>query len=337
MLGITTTAVTATSASASADHHVTVVARAGWTDTGIDVQRGNTATISASGTLQFRQGTPRVGPQGVARGAECDRLEQRGAGAWPAPKLACWSLIGRVGTGEPFAIGRTATVHFSATGRLSLGINDNYLRDNAGSWSVQLVLGAAPAATPSSPRGKSSSTVVILVVIVVALAGLLLAFALLRRRARRGGEGAETETPRSPVTSDAIAAGTTAVAAERLVPTDDDHTVVPDESDAAHVNIFEVDLTTDALRVGYNQFPEGVAVEWTVRDEMTPRAHGSFVTNGGGETEHYVSLPVDAPPTGHGNTMAVEFRWTIGDVPFTYSVKRVPGAKRSPTLDTPVE
>jgi hypothetical protein len=156
--------------------------------------------------------------------------------------------------------------------------------------------------------------------------GVIVGLLALARRSRRAR--AREEDANSP----AVAAPAAAVAESgvRLVPTDDEHTVVPGEHDATKTNIFEVELTTDALRVGYNQFPEGVSVEWTVRDRLRTPAQGSFVTNGGGETEHYVSFPVDISPTADDQTMSVHFRWTIGEVPFTYAVQRAAGASASP-------
>jgi RHS repeat-associated protein len=57
--------------------------------------------------------------------------------------LACWSLIGRFGTGTPFEIGSSATVT-STGGELSFGVNDNDFADNSGSWAVQMATGAPP-------------------------------------------------------------------------------------------------------------------------------------------------------------------------------------------------
>ena len=91
------------------------------------------------------------------------------------------------------------------------------------------------------------------------------------------------------------------------------------------VNIFQVDLLDGcALRVGYNYFPEGTVVYWKVIQRRATRATGDFITNGGGSTYHFVTVPLE---THLANSDAAEvlFTWTIGDVPFRYSVKRDPG------------
>ena len=49
-------------------------------------------------------------------------------------------LIGRVGTGAPFAIGSGSTpITMPAAGRLYLGVNDTNTSDNAGAFSVTVI------------------------------------------------------------------------------------------------------------------------------------------------------------------------------------------------------
>jgi len=47
-------------------------------------------------------------------------------------------LIGRVGNGQPFAIGAETDVTMPASGRLYLGVNDDYVRDNTGDFIVEM-------------------------------------------------------------------------------------------------------------------------------------------------------------------------------------------------------
>jgi len=59
--------------------------------------------------------------------------------------LACWSLIGKIGqNGTPFQVG-TSLTNFTAhvSGELFLGVNDNILRDNTGSWIARIVVSPA--------------------------------------------------------------------------------------------------------------------------------------------------------------------------------------------------
>ena len=58
---------------------------------------------------------------------------------YPLQGVPAGALIGRVGSGAPFAIGtNTAPITMPANGPLMLGINDDVLNDNSGSYSVNL-------------------------------------------------------------------------------------------------------------------------------------------------------------------------------------------------------
>ena len=72
-----------------------------------------------------------VGPGGSA--AE----DRTGA---PVPTLAVGGLIGRIGTGAPFAIGDSSQpITMPAVGRLYLGVNDAGPSDNSGAFTVTIV------------------------------------------------------------------------------------------------------------------------------------------------------------------------------------------------------
>ncbi len=316
---------------------VSISSTSAWTNTGIRVTAGETVVVQAHGTVRFRAPASTVGPQGVAWGATCNHENTATvATPWPVSGIACWSLIGRVGTGRPFEIGRAARVTAASSGELQLGINDNYIADNAGSWTALVSVSGASAAVPSAvaqaaPAKHGSNLVLIAIVglvAVLAIVGLI----LLARRSRK----------RAPETDMAMVAAVAAsMSAESrsvhetdllLLPTEDDHTVVPSEHDATKVNIFEVTLTTSVLRVGYSYFPEGVEVQWSIRRGIATRAAGAYVTNGGGDTEHYVSFPVDVARDDDRDT-SVEFHWSIDGVPFAYSVRRDPVEEPKATLD----
>jgi len=58
---------------------------------------------------------------------------------YPLQGVPAGALIGRVGNGAPFAIGtNTAPITMPANGPLMLGINDDVLNDNSGSYSVNM-------------------------------------------------------------------------------------------------------------------------------------------------------------------------------------------------------
>ena len=55
----------------------------------------------------------------------------------PIPGRPGGALIGRIGNGDPFFIGdERGPIRMPDSGRLMLGVNDDYLQDNSGSWRV---------------------------------------------------------------------------------------------------------------------------------------------------------------------------------------------------------
>lgn len=112
---------------------IDVAANRVWTDTGIDVQRGDRLSFSATGTAH------------VAPNADCgpDGYGNRPAGndrnGYPVPEVPIGALVGRIGNSTPFVIGaNTQAIMMPATGRLMLGVNDNNVRDNSGGFSVRI-------------------------------------------------------------------------------------------------------------------------------------------------------------------------------------------------------
>ena len=80
---------------------IRVPANAGWVSTGMRVRKGETVTFNASGEVQLSDnasdrarsaGTPRTAPGS------------------PVPSVYAGALIGRIGNGQPFAIGDQASV-----------------------------------------------------------------------------------------------------------------------------------------------------------------------------------------------------------------------------------
>jgi LPXTG-motif cell wall-anchored protein len=317
-----------------------------WTSTGITVTSGESVTINASGDIHF--GPPPIAdmtPLGRPPVA-CANQHERTVIPFPAPTLNCWSLIGRIGTGPPFAVGTHKTITAAATGALQLGINDNRLQDNTGSWTS--TTSVTPGGTPPASTGKSSSNTVVFVIIGLVVVLLLGALFFLMRR-RRGGDEAEpaavtpapapadapadvnlNETPTpavpeavvldEPVAQPAESVGLLAKMAGPL-----GTSVAPAEGEVADTNIFEVEVTNGTdLRVGYNYFPEDTNLRWQVR-QGTLFAHGQFPTNGGGNMYHYVTLPLGVKLEPGPASVDVQFTWAISGVPFRYSVRRDPG------------
>ncbi len=108
---------------------VSVAASTAWTDTGIDVQHGQDVRFRASGKVRW--GPDRSdGPRG--EGGNHYNANR------PIPDRPGAALIGRIGEGQDvFFIGDDdGTIRVRGEGRLYLGINDDYLKDNQGSFRV---------------------------------------------------------------------------------------------------------------------------------------------------------------------------------------------------------
>jgi len=132
-------------ASAQKSATVNIVLTQVWTDTGLQVSSGDMITITASGTLDwYTGGCPVAGTCNTTPSGD-PYSSCQGLSGFPAPGLACWSLIGKIGqNGTPFQVG-TSLTNFTApaSGELFLGVNDNYLPDNTGSWIAKVVVTGA--------------------------------------------------------------------------------------------------------------------------------------------------------------------------------------------------
>jgi hypothetical protein len=90
-----------------------------WIDTGVDVRAGDTAVITAQGTLTLPQDKT-CGPDGLARGFR-DLLK-----AYPVNDAGLGALIGRIGASDaavPFLVGASKVLEIHHGGRLFLSIN----------------------------------------------------------------------------------------------------------------------------------------------------------------------------------------------------------------------
>jgi cutinase len=104
-----------------------------WTNTKVKVTAGNLLGIAADGQISVSP-TQAVGPGGDP---SCTPAQNYPGKAFPAPTLPCFSLIARIGDGTPFEVG-TSTVVTTDSGVLYLGINDNNVAGNTGSWTVKI-------------------------------------------------------------------------------------------------------------------------------------------------------------------------------------------------------
>jgi hypothetical protein len=109
---------------------VSVSASSPWSDTGIEVRRGQEIYLVASGKVRW--GRDRSdGPAGE-RGSP--RNPNR-----PIPDRPGAALIGRIDEGDPFFLGDDrGAIRVRDSGRLFLGLNDDYLPDNSGEFRVTI-------------------------------------------------------------------------------------------------------------------------------------------------------------------------------------------------------
>jgi len=110
------------------EREVNVSARNQWTDTGISIRNGQTLYFEASGRIRWGKDR-QDGPEGENNSP---RNPSR-----PIPGRPAASLIGRVGDDAPFFIGSDVEgIRVRGSGTLSLGVNDETLEDNSGSFRV---------------------------------------------------------------------------------------------------------------------------------------------------------------------------------------------------------
>lgn len=108
---------------------VVVDGRTAWTDTGIDVTGGQLLSFYATDRIRWAPGR-RDGPDGEHNSPPSPSR--------PMPNERRAALIGRIGDGRDyFLVGsRRERMRMPAGGRLYLGVNDESLEDNAGSFRV---------------------------------------------------------------------------------------------------------------------------------------------------------------------------------------------------------
>lgn len=103
-----------------------------WTDTGLTIRAGDSISIEADGTIQMS------GDRGDTAAPAGGRRNAPGALVRNAP---AGILIARIGNGAPFAVGARRTMRAPASGRLYLGVNDDYLEDNGGQFNAMVSIG----------------------------------------------------------------------------------------------------------------------------------------------------------------------------------------------------
>ena len=115
----------------SASTTVSVPADRPSTGTGVMLRVGQRLTIEAEGEASLSQGVD-TGPDGTDAGpGAIPDIQEADAGA----------LIAYIGDGEPFPVGRSATLTARADGELFLCVNDRSYDDNTGHYTVRVQVG----------------------------------------------------------------------------------------------------------------------------------------------------------------------------------------------------
>ena len=109
---------------------IRVSATAGWVSTGLRVRRGELVSFNTTGEVQ-------LSTNGSDR-AQSPGSPSRTAARAPMPTVPAGALIGRIGNGQPFAIGNQTSVPMPNAGLLYLAVNDDELSDNSGAFVVQV-------------------------------------------------------------------------------------------------------------------------------------------------------------------------------------------------------
>jgi hypothetical protein len=106
---------------------VNVPANQPWTDTGLDVRRGEQVRFFASGDIMIAPDAS----SGIGGSPLPPTMPL------PVPEAQVGSVIARVGNGRPFLVAsNTAALTMPAAGRLQIGVNDTVFTDNSGSFTV---------------------------------------------------------------------------------------------------------------------------------------------------------------------------------------------------------
>jgi hypothetical protein len=108
---------------------VVVQANQPWTDTGINVARGERLQFQATGDITI--GNNMSSGVGGNPAATVPTIR------YPVRNAPVGALIARIGNGTPFLIGaNNQPIRMPANGRLMLGVNDDHFGDNSGTYTV---------------------------------------------------------------------------------------------------------------------------------------------------------------------------------------------------------
>lgn len=108
---------------------IAVDATRSWTDTGLTVRSGETIFFESEGTVRLSEDQNDFAYPGGARSG-------RRAPDAPLSRAPAGGLIARIGNSDVIFVGDRRSFRAPASGRLYLGVNDDYLADNDGQFRV---------------------------------------------------------------------------------------------------------------------------------------------------------------------------------------------------------
>jgi hypothetical protein len=127
---------------------ITVRGNQAWTDTGLDVQKGQEFYFVASGTISLQKDNPIAGcgPDGLDMKTQQQPIPEQNIGALVGKILEKVEVATDKQTGERsqkevgrvFFVGKENKVPLPMDGRLLLGINEQVVGDNDGSFDVTI-------------------------------------------------------------------------------------------------------------------------------------------------------------------------------------------------------
>jgi hypothetical protein len=125
-----------------------------WTDTKIDVRGGTKLKFTAEGTISYTGNKPKTfGPAGIARGF-ADLIHQ-----YAVPNGGHGELIGRLGSGDAFEVGESATYVAPVAERLFLGINQSLKDAEQATGSFQVKIEVLEQGTVMTIGGPAETTI----------------------------------------------------------------------------------------------------------------------------------------------------------------------------------
>jgi len=130
---------------------ISVMSNVGWTDTGLNVFEGQEVYFRARGQISLQKGNPVTycGPDGYSYQSTQQPLRDKNIGALIGKVYLLVSVEVDEETGEEvrneleelFYIGSANRIMMPMTGRLFLGINENLVVDNEGTFTVTIFTG----------------------------------------------------------------------------------------------------------------------------------------------------------------------------------------------------